>query len=346
MYYRKIPYTDLEVSRIGLGTMTFGEQNSLQDACAQLDYARERGINFVDTAELYPVPPRAATQGRTEAYIGEWLKKRACRQQLILASKVAGPGGPGAHIRNGSRLNKAHIEQALHDSLKRLYTDYIDLYQLHWPERSTNFFGQLGYRMPEQQPQRVEILETLEALTDQVRAGKIRYIGLSNETAWGLSRYLTLSEQQNLSRVITVQNPYNLLNRSYEQALAEFACEEGVGLLAYSPLAFGVLSGKYLYGRRPKGARLTLFERFSRYTREQGVAATREYVNLAYEYGLDPARMALAFVTQQPFVFSNLVGATTLEQLKANIDSIDLELGDDLLARINEIHHRYTYPCP
>lgn len=344
MKYQTIPHTDLKVSKICLGTMTYGEQNIEAEAHQQLNYALEKGVNFIDTAELYPVPPKAETQGLTEQYIGTWLVQQR-REDIILASKVAGPMGVGSHIRGGSRFNRTHITQALEDSLKRLQTDYLDLYQLHWPERSTNFFGQLGYKTPTQTQQRIEIVETLEVLNDLVQAGKIRHIGLSNETAWGLSQFLKYAEIKDLCRVISVQNPYSLLNRSYELSMAEFAYEEGIGLLAYSPLAFGVLSGKYL-NDMPKDGRITLYPRFSRYTNPQGVAATQAYVDIAHNYGLDPAQMALAFVTQQPFVYSNIIGATTMTQLASNIASIELTLSDEILAEIEAVHQRYTYPCP
>jgi len=346
MHYHRIPHSTLEVSQLGLGTMTFGEQNSEADAHAQLDLAIRSGINFIDTAEMYPVPPRPETQGLTEQYIGSWLKQRGSRDKIILASKVAGPSrGNDASIRPDMALDRKNIRAALDASLKRLNTDYLDLYQLHWPQRQTNYFGKLGYQYSETTAQ-VTLLETLEALTEQVRAGKIRYIGVSNETAWGVMRYLQLAEKHELPRIISIQNPYSLLNRSFEVGLAEISQHEGVELLAYSSLAFGTLSGKYLNGAQPAGARNTLFSRFTRYSGEQSQQAVAEYVALAQQHQIDPSQMALAYVRQQPFVASTLLGATTLEQLQINIDSFNLTLNAEILEGIEAIHRRYTYPAP
>lgn len=346
MHYHRIPHSTLEVSQLGLGTMTFGEQNSEADAHAQLDLAIRSGINFIDTAEMYPVPPRPETQGLTEQYIGSWLKQRGSRDKIILASKVSGPSrGNDASIRPNMALDRKNIREALDASLKRLNTDYLDLYQLHWPQRQTNYFGKLGYQYSETTAQ-VTLLETLEALTEQVRAGKIRYIGVSNETAWGVMRYLQLSEKHELPRIISIQNPYSLLNRSFEVGLAEISQHEGVELLAYSSLAFGTLSGKYLNGAQPAGARNTLFSRFTRYSGEQSQQAIAEYVALARQHQIDPSQMALAYVRQQPFVASTLLGATTLEQLQTNIDSFNLTLNAEILEGIEAIHRRYTYPAP
>jgi aryl-alcohol dehydrogenase-like predicted oxidoreductase len=346
MHYHRIPHSTLEVSQLGLGTMTFGEQNSEADAHAQLDLAIRSGINFIDTAEMYPVPPRPETQGLTEHYIGSWLKQRGSRDKIILASKVAGPSrGNDASIRPDMALDRKNIRAALDASLKRLNTDYLDLYQLHWPQRQTNYFGKLGYQYSETTAQ-VTLLETLEALTEQVRAGKIRYIGVSNETAWGVMRYLQLAEKHELPRIISIQNPYSLLNRSFEVGLAEISQHEGVELLAYSSLAFGTLSGKYLNGAQPAGARNTLFSRFTRYSGEQSQKAIAEYVALAQQHQIDPSQMALAYVRQQPFVASTLLGATTPEQLQINIDSFNLTLNAEILEGIEAIHRRYTYPAP
>ncbi|HAI07554.1 aryl-alcohol dehydrogenase-like predicted oxidoreductase [Pantoea sp. AN62] len=346
MHYHRIPHSTLEVSQLGLGTMTFGEQNSEADAHAQLDLAIRSGINFIDTAEMYPVPPRPETQGLTEQYIGSWLKQRGSRDKIILASKVSGPShGNDASIRPNMALDRKNIREALDASLKRLNTDYLDLYQLHWPQRQTNYFGKLGYQYSETTAQ-VTLLETLEALTEQVRAGKIRYIGVSNETAWGVMRYLQLAEKHELPRIISIQNPYSLLNRSFEVGLAEISQHEGVELLAYSSLAFGTLSGKYLNGAQPAGARNTLFSRFTRYSGEQSQQAIAEYVALARQHQIDPSQMALAYVRQQPFVASTLLGATTLEQLQTNIDSFNLTLNAEILEGIEAIHRRYTYPAP
>ncbi|KAA8735352.1 NADP(H)-dependent aldo-keto reductase [Acinetobacter qingfengensis] len=349
MRYNKLGQTNIDVSAIALGTMTWGEQNTEQEAHQQIDFALAQGINFIDTAELYPVPPKPETQGLTEQYIGTWLAKFGQRDKIILASKVVGPSsgnGGTDHFRNGqSRHNKVNIEQALHDSLTRLQTDYLDLYQLHWPDRHTNFFGQLGYSHLEQDDS-TPILETLSVLNDLVQAGKIRHIGLSNETPWGISQFLHLAEKHDLARVVSVQNPYNLLNRTYEIGTAEISIREHAGLLAYSPLAFGHLTGKYLNGALPEGARITKWQRFSRYKSENAIKATELYVALAKKHGIDPAQLALAFINQQPFVTSNIIGATNLQQLKTNIDSIDVILSEDILAEIANIHQRYPNPSP
>ncbi|EGA67332.1 NADP(H)-dependent aldo-keto reductase [Vibrio brasiliensis] len=344
MQYHKLPHSTLELSKICLGTMTFGEQNTEQEAFSQLDYAFERGVNFIDTAEMYPVPPQAGTQGLTEQYIGNWLAKSGKREKIVLATKVAGPRNL-PYIRDNMSLDRRNIHLAIDDSLKRLQTDYVDLYQLHWPQRKTNCFGQLNYPYPDSQEE-VTLIETLEALAELIKAGKIRYIGVSNETPWGVMTLLRLAEKHELPRIVSIQNPYNLLNRSFEVGLSEISHYEGVQLLAYSPLAFGCLSGKYLNGKRPQGARCSLFERFVRYFTPQGIEATQAYVNLAKEHGLDPAQMALAFINQRPFVASNIIGATNLDQLKSNIDSLDVVLTDELLAGIQEIGTTYSNPCP
>ncbi|CAI1578531.1 NADP(H)-dependent aldo-keto reductase [Serratia fonticola] len=346
MQYHRIPHSSLEVSVLGLGTMTFGEQNSEADAHAQLDYALAAGINLIDTAEMYPVPPRPETQGLTEQYIGSWIKARGNRDKIVLASKVSGPiRGNDAGIRPQQALDRKNIRAALDASLKRLNTDYLDLYQLHWPQRTTNCFGKLNYQYTDEKAT-IPLLETLEALTEQVRAGKIRYIGVSNETPWGVMRYLQLAEKHELPRIVSIQNPYSLLNRSFEIGLAEISQHEGIELLAYSSLAFGTLSGKYLNGAKPAGARNTLFSRFTRYSSAQSQAAIAEYVALAKKHGLAPSQMALAFVRQQPFVASTLLGATTLEQLKINIDSFDVVLNEEVLQALEEIHSRFTIPAP
>ena len=345
MEYRQLGRSDLQVSALCLGSMTWGEQNSEAEGFAQIDRAKACGINFLDTAEMYPVPPRRDTYGATERIIGNYFKARGDRADWALASKVAGPGNGIDYIRGGQlKHNRQHIVAALDDSLKRLQTDWIDLYQLHWPERSTNFFGQLGYRHQEQDF--TPLQETLEVLGEQVKAGKIRHIGLSNETAWGTMKYLQLADQLGLPRAVSIQNPYNLLNRSFEVGLAEVAMREQCGLLAYSPLAFGMLSGKYENGARPANARITLFSRFARYTNPQAIAACSRYVTLAREHGLDPAQMALAFVTRQPFVTSNIIGATSLEQLESNLGSLSLELSDELLDAIEAIHREQPNPAP
>jgi aryl-alcohol dehydrogenase-like predicted oxidoreductase len=346
MRYRPLGPTDLQVSELCLGTMTFGEQNSEADAFAQLDRAVEAGINFIDTAEMYPVPPRAETQGLTESYIGNWLADRGQRDRLILATKVAGPGDWIDYLRMpGRRLDRANIEAALDASLHRLRTDYIDLYHLHWPDRETNFFGQLGYQPPAEDVS-VPLAETLGVLDDLVRTGKIRHVGLSNETPWGTMHALSLAEREELPRMVSIQNPYSLLNRTFEIGLAEIAIRERCGLLAYSPLAFGMLTGKYRNGARPEGARLTLYSRFDRYSNPQAVAATDGYLDIALRHGLDPAQMALAFVTSRPFVTSNIIGATTLAQLETNLASADLRLSNEVLEEIEAVHQVQPNPSP
>ena len=346
MHYHRIPHSALEISQLGLGTMTFGEQNSEADAHAQLDYAVSQGINLIDVAEMYPVPPRPETQGLTETYVGNWLAKRGNREKLVIASKVSGPARTNdTGIRPNQILDRKNIRAALDASLKRLQTDYLDLYQVHWPQRPTNCFGKLGYSWNESAPT-VTLLETLEALTEFQRAGKIRYIGVSNETAFGVMRYLHLADKHDLPRIVTIQNPYSLLNRSFEVGLAEVSQFEGVELLAYSCLAFGTLTGKYLNGAKPAGARNTLFSRFTRYSSEQSQKAVAAYVDIAKRHGLDPAQMALAFVRRQPFVASTLLGATTMTQLQANVESLQLELSEEVLAEIEAVHQVYTYPAP
>jgi len=343
MQTRPLGRTGMDGSRLCLGTMTYGEQNTEAQAHEQLDRAVAFGINFIDTAEMYPVPPKADTQGLTERYIGSWLKQRGARDDVIIASKVTGPGL--SHIRGGPRLTREHIHQAIDENLARLNTDYIDLYQLHWPERKTNFFGKLGYTHQEDD-NATPLEETLGALKELVEAGKIRAVGLSNDTPWGVMKCLELAGRLGLPRVASVQNPYNLLNRTFEVGLAEIAHREDVGLLAYSPLGFGVLSGKYLNGNRPAEARLTLFERFSRYTSAEAESATQAYVSLAHKHGLDPAQMALAFVNTRSFLTSNIIGATTMEQLESNLASESLKLDDEVLDAIDAIHHQMPNPCP
>ncbi len=346
MQYRSLGDTGLKVSVICLGSMTWGEQNSEQEGHQQLDYALDQGINFIDTAELYAIPPRAETYGRTEEIIGSWLELRGNRDQVILASKIAGPGeGWIDHIRDGkTRFDKENLQRALDESLRRLRTDYIDLYQLHWPERKTNCFGQRGYI--HQDAPFTPVLETLSALQDLVTAGKIRHIGLSNETPWGVMKFLQTAEAFNLPRTVSIQNPYSLLNRLFETGLAEIAHREGTGLLAYSPLGFGVLSGKYLEGRAEERDRLRRFPDYDRYSNPQALAATAEYVALARDHGMSPAQMALAYVNSRPFLTSNIIGATTMEQLRENIDSANLTLSEEVLEGIESIHTRHPNPSP
>lgn len=345
MEYRKLGNTDIDVSVICLGTMTWGEQNTEQEAHQQLDFALDRGVNFIDTAEMYPVPPMPETYTRTEEYIGRWNKLKTQRDKIILATKVVGKADWAAYIRNGQAcLNRENIRAALEASLKRLGTDYIDLYQLHWPDRSTNFFGQLGYQHVDEDFTAIE--ETLAACDELVKEGKVRHFGLSNETPWGTMSYLSLSKAKNLTRMVSVQNPYSLLNRTYEVGMAEVSHREQCGLLAYSPLGFGVLSGKYLGGNQPEGARLTLWDRFSRYNNDQAVKATEKYCEIAKKHGLTPAQMALSFVNSRPFLTSNIIGATKMDQLEENIASIDVKLSEEVLSEIEAIHQEIPNPAP
>ncbi|HKY89843.1 MAG TPA: NADP(H)-dependent aldo-keto reductase [Nevskiaceae bacterium] len=343
METRALGRTGLKVSVIGLGTMTWGQQNTESEAHEQMDYAVSQGINLFDAAEMYPVPPKAETQGRTEQYIGTWLKKTGKRNHIVLATKVTGPGD-FAYLRGGARLDRKSVLAACDDNLRRLQTDWIDLYQVHWPERGTNYFGRLGYEP--RGDRGVPIEETLGALDELVKSGKVRHVGISNETPWGVAEYLRLSREKGLARVQTIQNPYSLLNRSFEVGLAEFAHREDLGLLAYSPLAFGMLSGKYLDGARPPDGRITLFSRFVRYNGEHAMAATAAYVALARRHGLVPAQMALAFVKSRPFVISALIGATTMAQLRENVAAHELKLSREVMQEIEAIHKRYTIPCP
>ncbi len=342
MQYRKLGKTDVDVSLICLGTMTWGEQNTEQDAFSQMDYAREQGINFFDTAEMYPVPPKEETYTHTETIIGNWFNKRGRRDDVVLATKIAGPGS--LYMEGGRRFNAKHLNSALEGSLRRLRTDYIDLYQLHWPDRNANNFGQRGFVYRDDE-QFTPIEETLEVLDSLVKAGKIRHIGLSNETPWGVMQFLQIAKERGWPRVVSIQNPYNLVFRSFEIGLAEIAHREEVGLLAYSPLAMGVLSGKYLNGARPEGARLTLYSRFKRYSSPQVDQAAKAYVELAHSHGLSPAQMALAYVNSRSFMTSNIIGATTMAQLKENIAAIDVTLSEEVLAEIEAIHQRMPDPC-
>jgi len=344
--YRRLGDTDLQVSQICLGTMTFGEQNTPEEAHAQLDLALDRGVNFIDTAEIYPVPPRGETYGETERIVGAWLKARSTRERVVLATKVAGRADWLPHLRGGApRLDRAQMTEALEASLKRLQTDRVDLYQLHWPDRNTNYFGDLGYTHQADE-ETVPVEETLAVLGDFVKAGKVRHVGLSNETPWGMMAFLRAAERLGLPRVVSIQNPYSLLNRTFEIGCAEVALRERVGLLAYSPLGFGVLTGKYQNGARPAGARLCRFNRFQRYSGPATREATAAYVALAREHGLEPAQMALAFVHRQPFLTSTIVGATSVAQLEANLDSIRVQLSGTVLGGIDAIHRRHPNPAP
>ena len=336
MKYTKLPHTDIEVSKICLGTMTYGEQNTETEGHEQLDYALTQGINFIDTAELYPVPARAETYGATERIIGTWLNKTGNRNQVILASKITGPGAYTAHIR-GTGFSKEAITEAIHGSLQRLQTDYIDLYQLHWPERPVNCFGVRDFPYQTETRWEDNIAETLETLNHFIKQGKIRHVGLSNESPWGVMRYLQESETKKLPRMITLQNAYSLLHRSYEVGLSEISMRENIGLLAYSPLAFGVLTGKYLDGM-PKDARVTLFPTLGRYSTPESTRAVKEYLIIAEKHGLTITQLSLAFVNQLPFVTSNIIGATKMSQLKENIESINIDLSQEIIDEINAVH--------
>ena len=345
MNYKKLGNTNLEVSTICLGTMTWGEQNTMHEGFEQMDYALDMGINFFDTAELYAIPPKKETYGKTEEIIGDWLNKRNNRSKIILATKISGPGL--SWIRGGgNQYNKKNLNEAVNQSLKRLKTDYIDLYQLHWPERKTNYFGKLGYDHKNDEEWN-NFEDILKDLNEIIKSGKIRYVGLSNETAWGLSKFLEISNEKNLPRIVSVQNPYNLLNRTYEIGLAEISIREKSGLLAYSPLASGVLSGKYRNGALPDGSRMKLFgDRFPRYKTKNANNAIDSYYKIAKEHNLNLAQMSLKFCEIQHFMTSVIIGATTMEQLKTDIESVNVNLSDQVIKEINEIQKIYTNPCP
>ena len=346
MKYTTLGRTGIDVSRICLGTMTFGKQNTEADAHRQLDMAVAAGVNFIDLAEMYPFPSTADTFGDSERFVGSWLKARGNRDRVVIASKITGPADRFPHVRDGKlKMNADHISQAVDASLQRMGTDVIDLYQLHWPERATNFFGQLGYTHQEQDSL-TPISETLEALAVQVKAGKIRAIGLSNETPWGMMTFLAEAEARGLPRVASVQNPYSLLNRIYEIGMSEASIREECGLLAYSPLGFGALSGKYLDGPPPPLSRGALFPDFKRNFTDRAIAATRDYVALAQEHGLDPAQMALAYVNTRNFLTSTIIGATTELQLESNLASIDVALSEEVLSGIEAIHKGNPNPAP
>ena len=344
MKYTLLPDTGLTVSKICLGTMTWGEQNTEADGHQQMDYALEQGVNFFDTAELYAVPARKETQGATERIIGSWFRKTGNRDKVILASKVAGPGYSNKHIRQNGFCREA-ITEALNASLKRLQTDYIDLYQLHWPERNANFFGKRGYEHRENEQWKDNFAGILETLDHFIREGKIRYIGVSNETPYGVMRFLEESRKHGLPKMVTVQNPYSLVNRQYETGLAEISMRENIRLIPYSPLAFGTLSGKYL-DARPENSRITLFPGMSRYSSKQATTAIRKYCALAAAHRLSPAQMALAFVNSRPFVTSTIIGATTVEQLRENIGSIDINLNKEIMQEIDAIYQEFPDPAP
>ncbi|MFB8790037.1 MAG: NADP(H)-dependent aldo-keto reductase [Potamolinea sp.] len=345
MQYKQLGESNLKVSEICLGTMTFGQQNTIEDAHQQLNYAIERGVNFIDTAEMYPVPARAETQGLTEAYIGEWLKHQQ-RDKLIIATKIAGPSRGMKWIRGDSKaIDYDNIKQAVDDSLKRLQTDYIDLYQIHWPDRYVPLFGKFVYD-PKNERKTIPIAEQLTVFAELIQAGKIRYLGLSNETPWGVCEFHHLSQKLGLPTVVSIQNAYNLLNRVFDWALAEACYRENIGLLAYSPLGFGNLSGKYLQAV-PEHTRMTLFPGFGNRYRKQNVnEAVAAYVEIAQQHQLSPTTLALAFVRSRWFVTSTIIGARTMEQLKENLDSLNVALDKDILAEIDAVHERYPSPAP
>ncbi|WP_297791680.1 aldo/keto reductase [uncultured Eudoraea sp.] len=346
MIYQKLPHTDLEISKICLGTMTWGRQNTEAEGHEQMDYAVEQGINFFDTAELYPIPAHPDRYADTEKIIGNWFKKTGNRDKIILGSKIAGKAEFTKFIRTTGFRRESLID-AVEGSLERLQTDYIDLYQLHWPERTTNYFGKRGYKHDLSDFWQDNIHQVLETLRDLITEGKIRHVGLSNETPWGTMRFLEESKvHSSLPRMITIQNPYNLLNRQFEVGLSEISMRENIGLLAYSPLGFGVLSGKYRGGMKPANARITLFPNYNRYISENANKATQEYYELAQEYNLSLTQMALAFVNSRPFITSNIIGATSMKQLKENISSIEVDLSDELLKRIDDVHNDIPDPAP
>ena len=345
MDYNLLPGTEIKVSKICLGTMTFGRQNNEKDGHDQMDYSYDRGVNFFDTAELYPVPPSPETQGETESIIGSWLKKTGKRDKIVIASKVAGPSSFSKHIRKNMSYSKTTINEAINNSLKRLRTDYIDLYQIHWPERVTNFFGKRGYEFYIEDQWEYNFHIILDVLNENIKKGKIRNIGISNETPWGLMKYVNESNE-NRPKIISIQNPYSLLNRTFEIGNSEICHKENIGLLAYSPLGFGTLTGKYLGGNMPKNARLTLFPHYDRFSNKESKKAIQKYYDLAKENGMSLTTMALSFVNDRSFVTSNIIGATSIEQLKENIASYKTFLSDELLEKINIIHNNQPNPAP
>ncbi|NBW28120.1 MAG: NADP(H)-dependent aldo-keto reductase [Flavobacteriaceae bacterium] len=345
MKYSNLPNTTIKISKIALGTMTFGQQNTETEGHAQMDYALENGVNLFDTAEMYSIPAKKETYGSTEKIIGTWFKKTGNRDKVILATKIAGPNRNLIYMRDQNDFSPASLTFALEQSLKRLQTDYIDLYQLHWPERKSNMFGELGFKVQED-PWEDNFKSVLECLQGFIKQGKIRNIGVSNETPWGLMRFLEESKKHHLPRMATIQNPYSLVNRSFEVGISEVCHRENVGLLAYSPLAFGVLSGKFLNGANPPNARINLFPQFVRYNSENTREATKRYKDVADHFGLTLTQLSLAFVTQQPFLSSTIIGATTMEQLKENINTIEVTLNENVLDEIDKIHAIFPNPAP
>ncbi len=345
MKYRKLGTTDIDVSLICLGTMTWGTQNTEIDAFEQMDYAVSQGINFFDTAEIYSVPPTSDSYGKTEIMIGNWFEKRKNRDKIILASKVAGPGC-GWIRGGGNNFDEKKIGEAIDGSLKRLKTDYIDLYQLHWPERSTNFFGRRDYLFNNKEGNWNSFESILEALEKYIKSGKIRHIGMSNETPYGLSRYLEIAKNKGAPRMMSVQNPYNLVNRTYEIGMSEISIREKCGLLVYYPLAAGGLSGKYRNGKMPKDSRMALFKGWERHLNPLAMKAYDRYFKLAKDLNLTMVQLAQSFVNSRPFVTSNIIGATTMDQLKENVESINIEFTDEMMDKVNEIHNYNPNPSP
>jgi aryl-alcohol dehydrogenase-like predicted oxidoreductase len=345
MKYTTLPNTDVKVSKICLGTMTFGQQNTEAEGHSQLDFAFEKGINFIDTAEMYSVPARQETYGSTEKIIGTWFKKSGKRDEVVLASKIAGPNPLFTYMRDKNDFSPASIKFALDQSLKRLQTDYIDLYQLHWPERKTNTFGQRGFKIIEEgwEDNIQQVLETLQGF---IQEGKIKNIGASNETPWGMMRFLEESKKHNLPRISTIQNPYSVVNRSFEVGMSEICYRENVGLLAYSPMAFGVLSGKFLTGESHPNARINLFPQFARYNSENTREATRLYNEIAKDFGLTLTELALAFIEKQPFVNSTIIGATNLQQLEQNINTINVSLSEEIMVEVEKVQNAFPNPAP
>ena len=345
MKYTTLPNTDVKVSKICLGTMTFGQQNTEAEGHSQLDFSFEKGINFIDTAEMYSVPARQETYGSTEEIIGTWFKKSGKRDEVVLATKIAGPNPLFTYMRDKNDFSPASIKFALNQSLKRLQTDYIDLYQLHWPERKTNTFGQRGFKIIEEgwEDNIQQVLETFQGF---IQEGKIKNIGVSNETPWGTMRFLEESKKHNLPRISTIQNPYSVVNRSFEVGMSEICYRENVGLLAYSPMAFGVLSGKFLTGESHPNARINLFPQFARYNSENTREATRLYNEIAKDFGLTLTELALAFIEKQPFVTSTIIGATNLQQLEQNINTINVSLSDKIMVEVEKVQNAFPNPAP
>ena len=345
MKYTTLPNTDVKVSKICLGTMTFGQQNTEAEGHSQLDFSFEKGINFIDTAEMYSVPARQETYGSTEEIIGTWFKKSGKRDEVVLATKIAGPNPLFTYMRDKNDFSPASIKFALNQSLKRLQTDYIDLYQLHWPERKTNTFGQRGFKIIEEgwEDNIQQVLETLQGF---IQEGKIKSIGVSNETPWGMMRFLEESKKHNLPRISTIQNPYSVVNRSFEVGMSEICYRENVGLLAYSPMAFGVLSGKFLTGESHPNARINLFPQFARYNSENTREASRLYNEIAKDFGLTLTELALAFIEKQPFVTSTIIGATNLQQLEQNINTINVSLSEEIMVEVEKVQNNFPNPAP